>query len=497
MKPTTWIVLLLACALLAAPTALAHQPESPPGQSGGNGGSGSGNGGNGNGQGAGGVQGAAEGPQANPGQGNAGDSGNADPGAGGDGHAGANGNGQGGSDAASAQSAADGGPGQSNGVGQSGPDRESSAGVQGHGVGTGTGQGTGGASGGDAPAGPAAGAQGGPSQEGPNGQGHALGGAGSAEGPGDSGGAASGNGPGHGGPAADGPRDGTSAPPAIVTDASDALSVQRAASGNVLAWSVPADASQVQVWRLESDGWVPVAVLQGGDGGLVDPAGGAMSEYRLTWSSEALGSGGLALAAKTLPITDLPAPRALGQLLALLMWGGVAAVGLVRANVPRRVLETRPGAEHQILPLLAGLPGVDVPTLERVSAAGLRTVAQLRAIDPDTLCFWARVPAPIVRQWKETLELLVWPALPAGAGERLALAGHGSLAHLASANPDELLMRLRTQSGVDGPGVPADEAEIGTWIAEARLALGVTTAASPRADVTPVEALRSPTPSLA
>lgn len=460
----------LVLALALAPGALAD-PQAG-GQSG-NGGHGADGGNVGHGDEPAGGSGPANGNAGGDGHGNGGGSGNGN--AGGNGNGNGNGGGQAGTASASAASdpaAAD--PGAGNGQGQSG----------------GAGQGNGNAPAGDSPGTPAASTDppGNAPVESPSsasqagGNGDTPGGNGPPPGHGPSPGSghgppsqAPGQAPGHDdahGPSFGGDHAGPVAP-VPVTDGSPGLRVDAGRAGNVLTWAVPPAAQQVQVWRLESDGWIPVAVVDAAAPGFTDAEAGPMAQYRLTWSSESLGDDGLALAATALPMVSAPESKGLGTWLAVLLWGGVGALGFVRTHTPRRVLETRPGLDHPMAPLLAGLPGVDAQAVERVSALGMRTVAQLRTVDPDTLAFWARIPSTMVRHWKETIDLLIWPGLPAGAGERLALAGHGTLAHLAAAQPGDLTQRLRAQSGVEGPGVPADEGEVAGWIIEARLALGM------------------------
>ncbi|MEK6975162.1 MAG: DUF4332 domain-containing protein [Candidatus Thermoplasmatota archaeon] len=266
-------------------------------------------------------------------------------------------------------------------------------------------------------------------------------------------------------------------PPAVASDASAALRVQRGAAGNRLAWEMPvASAAQVQVWRRDADGWTPIA-LASGDGNLVDPDGVATSEYRLTWSEEPLTASALAAVATSLSLA--PALRhggsGLGGWLLALLWAGVAAFATVRtASGPRRVLETRIVDDHQLLPLLYGVPGIDAVALDRVVALGLRTVGQLRCLDAQAVAFWTGLPAATIRTWQETLDLLQWHALPPGAAQRLAYAGHGTLAQVAAARPADLLATLSgSATTVLGPGLPADEQEVANWVVEARQALGL------------------------
>lgn len=262
-----------------------------------------------------------------------------------------------------------------------------------------------------------------------------------------------------------------------IVEASTALHVDRSADGNRLSWAIPAAATgQVQVWRLDPQGWVPIALATTA-GQAFDPAGLQSSEYRLTWSEQPLGENALAAVASSLSFAPtLRDPgSSLGAWLLALMWAGVGAFATVRSNLsPRRVNEGRIGDDNQLLPILAGVPGIDVVALDRVVTLGLRTVGQLRRLDANAVAFWTGLPASTVRNWQETLDLMQWPALPPGAAQRLALAGHATLAQVAAARPAELLASLHNgTSGVVGPGLPSDEQEVGNWVVEARQALGL------------------------
>lgn len=262
-----------------------------------------------------------------------------------------------------------------------------------------------------------------------------------------------------------------------IVEASTALHVDRGADGNRLSWAVPAaGAGQVQVWRLDPQGWVPIALTTTA-GQAFDPAGLQSSEYRLTWSEQPLGENALASVASSLSFAPTLRDQgsSLGAWLLALMWAGVGAFATVRSNLsPRRVNEGRIGDDNQLLPILAGVPGIDVVALDRVVTLGLRTVGQLRRLDANAVAFWTGLPASTVRNWQETLDLLQWPALPPGAAQRLALAGHATLAQVAAARPAELLASLHNGTGsVVGPGLPSDEQEVGNWVVEARQALGL------------------------
>lgn len=261
----------------------------------------------------------------------------------------------------------------------------------------------------------------------------------------------------------------------VVHDVAGGLMVVPSPVGNRLAWDAHAlpDGAQVQVWRQAGDAWVPVATVTDGDS-FVDALGTTTDSYRLTWSQQPIEGSMLATIATSLPMVEAAGDgwSSPGRWLAMLLLGAVGAVGLVRATMPRRIIETRVQDNHDLLTALAGLPGTEPVHIERLVGLGLRTVGQLRRLDPDAIAFWANVPGDLVRRWQRTVELLQWPALPPGAAERLALAGNASLAALADATPAELLVRLRETSNVEGPGLPADEAEVAGWVAEARLATG-------------------------
>ena len=254
------------------------------------------------------------------------------------------------------------------------------------------------------------------------------------------------------------------------------VEVKPGPAGNRLSWeaaAVPAGA-QVQVWRQADGAWTPVATIVAGDT-FVDASGLAGDDYKLTWTAQPVDAGVLASVGSALPLTAAP-PAGWGRpgrWLALALMGSVPVVGLVRAVGTRRIVDTRVTDAHDLVTALAGLPNVEAAQLQRLAALGLRTVGQLRRLDPDAVAFWAGVPAATVRRWLGLVELLQWPALPAGAAERLALAGHTGLASLAAAAPADVLAGLRDTGSVEGPGLPADEADVAGWIVEARQVLGL------------------------
>lgn len=258
-------------------------------------------------------------------------------------------------------------------------------------------------------------------------------------------------------------------------EAADHLEVHQGRAGAIVAWTVPADAAQVQVWRRDGPSWTPVAAATAA-GSVVDPTGEATSEYRLTWTTSTLAREDLAAAVSALPLVPaVPPGSPVGAWLLALLGAGGVAFATVRAPGARQVPESRVSDEHQLLPTLVGVPGIDGAALERVAALGLRTVGQLRALDPDALAFWANVPAATVRRWHDALELLQWPALPAGAAHRLARAGAATLADVAAADPERLWADLREGVGAPGPGLPVDMSELAGWVADARQAVGVVT----------------------
>jgi hypothetical protein len=261
-------------------------------------------------------------------------------------------------------------------------------------------------------------------------------------------------------------------PAPVLREAADHLEVHQGRAGAIVSWSVPADAAQVQVWRRDGPAWTPVTAAAAA-GSVLDPAGEATSEYRLTWTTSALARDDLAAAVSGLPLVPaLPPGSPVGAWLLALLGAGGAAFATVRAPGARHVPEARVSDEHQLLPTLVGVPGIDGEALERVCALGLRTVGQLRALDSDALAFWANVPAATVRRWHAALELLQWPALPAGAAHRLARAGAATLADVAAADPQRLWADLREGVGAPGPGLPGDMSELTAWVADARQAVG-------------------------
>lgn len=257
----------------------------------------------------------------------------------------------------------------------------------------------------------------------------------------------------------------------VPRDATGHLFVERMAKGSFLRWSLPEGAVAVQVWREQDGTWAPVA--QGTDGGQTVDAVTGLTQYRLTWTSTPIPAESFVAVGRSLE--DVPVLRstdpASGWLLGLL-WGGVAVMTTMRVE-PRQVGAKASGRELDLVALLGHLPGMDLPALQRLHRLGLRTVGQLRALDAEAIRFWAGVPADLVRQWQSTCELLQWNGLPEGAAERLALAGRRSLADLATARPAELMAKLREQTGVLGPGLPQESAELVEWVAEARLIMGL------------------------
>lgn len=256
------------------------------------------------------------------------------------------------------------------------------------------------------------------------------------------------------------------------------LTIQPSPAGNHLLWDADAvpSGAQVQVWRSDGGLWVPVAAVVG-DGSFLDAAGVAGDEYRITWSQEPLDAHALAAVSSALPLVEMPGSgwAGTGRWLTMLMVSAMVVFGLVRTAGPRRILEARLNDSHDLVTALAGLPGFEGVQLERVVGLGLRTVGQLRRLDADAVAFWAGLPGDMVRRWQQAIELLQWQGLPPGVAERLALAGHASLPGLAHAKPSELLARLKETSNVEGPGLPADEAEVALWVAEARQAIGMGT----------------------
>lgn len=267
----------------------------------------------------------------------------------------------------------------------------------------------------------------------------------------------------------------TAAPAAANLD----LKIARLAAGNLLEWHAPGPAEGaeggavlVAVLRQVGDDWVTVASLPADAGLFVDADAPADAVYRLAWTSQVavpLGPDPLEGPLATLA-PGLVQDGSMGAWMAGLLWGAIAVIAAVRSPAQPSVQDTRVTKDQLLLSALGGLPGIDAALVQRVQAMGLRTVGQLRAIDPEALAFWTNLPASLFRRWQEAVDMLQWPLLPTGAAQRLALAGASSLAEVAAADPKTLYAELHAAPGIAtvGPGLPDHPDQVEVWVTEAQ-----------------------------
>ncbi len=285
--------------------------------------------------------------------------------------------------------------------------------------------------------------------------------------------------PAQGAGAAGPPESSTAADAATPASPRPGLQVARVAKGNLLEWqasnAMQGAAAVVEVQRQVGDDWVTVASVPADAGAFVDAGAPSDAVYRLAWTSQVavpLGPDALDGPLATLA-PGLVQDGGTGVWLAGLLWGAIAAIATVRSPNQPSVQESRVTMDQLLLSALAGLPGIDPSLVQRVQGMGLRTVGQLRAIDAEALAFWTNLPAPLFRRWQEAVDMLQWPLLPAGAAQRLAMAGAGSLAEVAAADPRALYEELHAGPGFAtvGPGLPDDPDQVEVWVTEAKKAV--------------------------
>lgn len=276
----------------------------------------------------------------------------------------------------------------------------------------------------------------------------------------------------------DPPRAGPLDQPTPSIDVTESLDVARTPRGNLLQWEeVKELPGSVQVWRHQGGetGWAVIATLPA-SGTLVDQDASAAAQYKLSWSSQtAVFEGEPTMVPspwveKWQPaLTKGPAGEVIGpssgRIALGLLWLGIGLFGSMRAPAPGI-----PGGVVSLRGLLSRLPGMDDAAMRRVEARGLGSSAQLAAIDPDAVDFWAGLEPGTARSWNQLAELMTWPVLPAGAGERLARSGIVSIQDLAAAQPEALRLALADVAPEPGAIVPP---EVEAWIALARSARGI------------------------
>lgn len=260
------------------------------------------------------------------------------------------------------------------------------------------------------------------------------------------------------------------------------LQVAHVAAGNLLEWQAPSasedaeiGAALIEVQRQVGDDWVTVASLPIDVGTFVDADAPTDAVYRLAWTSQvAVPLGPEALEGPLATVAPgLIEDGSMGAWIAGLLWGAIAAIATVRSPGQPSVQDTRVTTDQLLLSALGGLPGMDPVLVQRVQAMGLRTVGQLRSIDPEALAFWTNLPADLFRRWQEAVDMLQWPLLPTGAAQRLAMAGAGSLAQVAAADPKTLYAELHAAPGIAtvGPGLPDHPEQVEVWVTEAQKAV--------------------------
>lgn len=186
------------------------------------------------------------------------------------------------------------------------------------------------------------------------------------------------------------------------------------------------------------------------------------------------------------PSAPLPAPVATSAGSAGSNAGATALAAAVAASAAPAALSSlaslRPPTPPRIYlattDRLDAAPSIGPKTAERLAAAGLATVADLIAADPDVVAAQAgaaHIDGDTVRDWQDQARLvLTIPGLRGGGAQLLVGAGYRALDAIATAEPDKLcadvLAFAATPAGhrILRDGQPPDIEKVKAWADAAR-----------------------------
>ena len=190
--------------------------------------------------------------------------------------------------------------------------------------------------------------------------------------------------------------------------------------------------------------------------------------------------------ARALPVEAAPPPALVADRAA----GPATAVPIVPVEREQRfqpklsqrlaaIPASRPSAHLDPMDDVERAPSIGPRTAERLATAGIRTVADLLAAEPEATAkvLDARhIDAAVIRDWQDQAHLVITvPGLRGGHAQLLVGAGFRTREALATAEPDQLCARvLAFAATADGhrvlrDGPPPDIARIKGWLETARL----------------------------